>query len=303
MTSTSPKPSRRRTSSCGPRWRSDGKLDHGPEGIGEIFQAIRDCWQEFDFEPLEFYIAGKRVLVLGTMVTKDNDLGSFASTACEAPGRSRTTGSPPSKLSSTPRSAIRAAWPTPTPTKRIQPGREGAASRPSFRSADAYPHPARTGRTPRCRLLIDRVRDGPGTEPDVVSLRIDDKHVQLVVLAVGCARDRCQHGQQAAPRYSCRALTSSTVIASARCCVDDELDQLCAALLRGRCRFRARVVRRAHRLALRALLGRALDPDAVHRGVVPAAVAGGEGPVSAVRTPREGAKRSPRSRRPFCPPS
>ena len=60
---------------------TDGKVHHGPEGIAEIFQAIRDRWREFHFEPLEFYIAGKRVLVLGTMVTKGKDEDGFASTA------------------------------------------------------------------------------------------------------------------------------------------------------------------------------------------------------------------------------
>ena len=59
----------------------DGKVHHGHEGIGEIFQAIRDRWREFHFEPLEFYIAGKRVLVLGTMVTKGKEEDGFASTA------------------------------------------------------------------------------------------------------------------------------------------------------------------------------------------------------------------------------
>jgi ketosteroid isomerase-like protein len=60
---------------------TDGKVHHGPEGIGEIFQAIRDRWREFHFEPLEFYIAGKRVLVLGTIVTKGKNDDGFASTA------------------------------------------------------------------------------------------------------------------------------------------------------------------------------------------------------------------------------
>jgi ketosteroid isomerase-like protein len=60
---------------------TDGKVHHGPEGIKEIFQAIRERWQEFHFEPLEFYVAGKRVLVLGTIVTKGKNEEGFASTA------------------------------------------------------------------------------------------------------------------------------------------------------------------------------------------------------------------------------
>ena len=59
----------------------DGKVHHGPEGIGEIFQAIHDRWREFHFEPLEFYEAGNRVLVLGTMLTKGKEEDGFASTA------------------------------------------------------------------------------------------------------------------------------------------------------------------------------------------------------------------------------
>ncbi len=56
-------------------------MHHGPEGIGEIFQAIRDRWREFRFEPLEFYEAGNRVLVLGTMLTKGKNEDGIASTA------------------------------------------------------------------------------------------------------------------------------------------------------------------------------------------------------------------------------
>ena len=59
----------------------DGKVHHGPEGIGEIFQAIQDRWREFHFDPLEFYEAGNRVLVLGTMLTKGKEEDGFASTA------------------------------------------------------------------------------------------------------------------------------------------------------------------------------------------------------------------------------
>jgi len=59
----------------------DGKVHHGPEGIGEIFQTIRDRWHEFRVEPLEFYDAGNRVLVLGTILTKGRNEDGFASTA------------------------------------------------------------------------------------------------------------------------------------------------------------------------------------------------------------------------------
>ena len=60
---------------------TDGKVHHGPEGIGEIFQAIRDRWQEFRVQALEFYDAGNRVLVLGTILTKGKNDDGFASTA------------------------------------------------------------------------------------------------------------------------------------------------------------------------------------------------------------------------------
>ena len=60
---------------------TDGKVHHGPEGIGEIFQAIRDRWQEFRVQALEFYDAGNRVLVLGTILTKGKNEEGIASTA------------------------------------------------------------------------------------------------------------------------------------------------------------------------------------------------------------------------------
>ena len=60
---------------------TDGKVHPGPEGIGEVLQAIRDRWQEFRFDPLEFYDAGSRVLVLGTILTKGKGEDGFASTA------------------------------------------------------------------------------------------------------------------------------------------------------------------------------------------------------------------------------
>jgi ketosteroid isomerase-like protein len=60
---------------------TDGKVHHGREGIGEIFQAIRDRWQEFRVQALEFYDAGNRVLVLGTILTKSKNEDGIASTA------------------------------------------------------------------------------------------------------------------------------------------------------------------------------------------------------------------------------
>ena len=59
----------------------DGKVHHGPEGIGEIFQAISERWQEFHVQALEFYEAGNRVLVLGTMLAKGGNDDGIASTA------------------------------------------------------------------------------------------------------------------------------------------------------------------------------------------------------------------------------
>jgi ketosteroid isomerase-like protein len=60
---------------------TDGKVHHGHEGIGEVFQAIRDRWQEFRVQALEFYDAGNRVLVLGTILTKGKNEDGIASTA------------------------------------------------------------------------------------------------------------------------------------------------------------------------------------------------------------------------------
>ena len=59
----------------------DGKVHRGPDGIAEIFQAIRDRWREFRFDALEFYEAGNRVLVLGTMLAKGSNEDDIASTA------------------------------------------------------------------------------------------------------------------------------------------------------------------------------------------------------------------------------
>jgi ketosteroid isomerase-like protein len=60
---------------------TDGKVHRGPDAIEEVLHAIRDRWEEFRFEPLEFYVAGTRVLVLGTMVAKGAKDDGFASTA------------------------------------------------------------------------------------------------------------------------------------------------------------------------------------------------------------------------------
>jgi ketosteroid isomerase-like protein len=60
---------------------TDGREHHGPEAMGEILQAIRDRWEDFRLEPLEFYEAGNRVLVLGTILTRGKDEEGFASTA------------------------------------------------------------------------------------------------------------------------------------------------------------------------------------------------------------------------------
>ena len=53
----------------------DGKVHHGHDGLGEIFKAIRDRWREFRFHALEFYEAGNRVLVLGTLLAKGVEEG------------------------------------------------------------------------------------------------------------------------------------------------------------------------------------------------------------------------------------
>jgi ketosteroid isomerase-like protein len=60
---------------------TDGKVHHGPDGIGEVFQAICDRWEEFRVEPLEFYESGNRVLALGTILTKGRNEDGIASTA------------------------------------------------------------------------------------------------------------------------------------------------------------------------------------------------------------------------------
>jgi ketosteroid isomerase-like protein len=60
---------------------TDGEQHHGPGAFAEIFGAIRERWEDFRLDPLEFYEAGDRVLVLGTMVGRGHDRKSFASVA------------------------------------------------------------------------------------------------------------------------------------------------------------------------------------------------------------------------------
>jgi ketosteroid isomerase-like protein len=60
---------------------TDGKKHTGPEAMREIIEAIRERWDEFQVEPLEFYEGGNCVLVLGTLVTKGRGEEGFASVA------------------------------------------------------------------------------------------------------------------------------------------------------------------------------------------------------------------------------
>jgi len=60
---------------------TDGAVHHGPKAMKEILDAIRERWDDFRLDPLEFYDAGNRVLVLGTLVTKGHDEEGFATTA------------------------------------------------------------------------------------------------------------------------------------------------------------------------------------------------------------------------------
>lgn len=60
---------------------TDGGEHHGPRAMEEILQAIRDRWEDFRLEPLEFYESGNRVLVLGTILTRGKDEEGIASTA------------------------------------------------------------------------------------------------------------------------------------------------------------------------------------------------------------------------------
>jgi ketosteroid isomerase-like protein len=57
---------------------TDGEVHNGPQAMEEILQAIRDRWEDFRLEPLEFYDGGNRVLVLGTILTKGKDEEGFA---------------------------------------------------------------------------------------------------------------------------------------------------------------------------------------------------------------------------------
>lgn len=58
---------------------TDGQRHQGPEAFEEVFQAIREHWADFRLDPLEFYEAGERVLVLGTLVARAHDRKPFAS--------------------------------------------------------------------------------------------------------------------------------------------------------------------------------------------------------------------------------
>lgn len=60
---------------------TDGQVHYGPKAMEEILQAIRDRWEDFRLEPLEFYDGGNCVLVLGTILTRGKDHDGFASTA------------------------------------------------------------------------------------------------------------------------------------------------------------------------------------------------------------------------------
>jgi ketosteroid isomerase-like protein len=60
---------------------TDGRRHEGPEAFAEIFESIRERWADFRLDPLEFYEAGERVLVLGTLVARGHDRQPFASVA------------------------------------------------------------------------------------------------------------------------------------------------------------------------------------------------------------------------------
>jgi ketosteroid isomerase-like protein len=60
---------------------TDGRRHQGPEAFDEIFETIRERWADFRLDPLEFYEAGERVLVLGTLVARAHDRKPFASVA------------------------------------------------------------------------------------------------------------------------------------------------------------------------------------------------------------------------------
>lgn len=54
---------------------TDGKEHHGPKAMAEIVEVVRQRWDDFRLEPLEFYETGDRVLVLGTLVGKADSEG------------------------------------------------------------------------------------------------------------------------------------------------------------------------------------------------------------------------------------
>lgn len=60
---------------------TDGQRHEGQDAFEEIFGAIRERWADFRLDPLEFYEAGERVLVLGTLVARAHDRKPFASVA------------------------------------------------------------------------------------------------------------------------------------------------------------------------------------------------------------------------------
>jgi uncharacterized protein len=60
---------------------TDGAEHRGPAAFAEIFEAINARWQDFRLEPLEFYEAGDRILVLGTIVGKSHAQEGLASVA------------------------------------------------------------------------------------------------------------------------------------------------------------------------------------------------------------------------------
>jgi ketosteroid isomerase-like protein len=59
---------------------TDDKVHYGPEAMFEVYQAVHERWEDFRLEPLEFYDAGNRVLVLGTLVTRSRDGEGLTST-------------------------------------------------------------------------------------------------------------------------------------------------------------------------------------------------------------------------------
>jgi ketosteroid isomerase-like protein len=60
---------------------TDGGRHRGLDAFDEIFEAIRERWADFRLDPLEFYEAGDRVLVLGTLVARGHSRTPFASVA------------------------------------------------------------------------------------------------------------------------------------------------------------------------------------------------------------------------------